>query len=131
MKIKHFIDIDTVYTRSINIERDSESTDIVKAYIPTSKALNTLHRISDTFDQEGIPRSWALIGPYGSGKSSFAVFLSHLLNNNNKQATISAYEVLEKIDSKLCDKFKSPHLWKKIGKKWKLRHTVNKDGVDD
>jgi len=31
----------------------------------------------------------------------------------------------------LCDKFKSPHLWKKVEKKWKLRHTVNKDGVDD
>jgi hypothetical protein len=93
-------------TRSINIERDSNSTDIVKSYIPTSRAVNTLHRISDTFDQENTPRSWALIGPYGSGKSSFAVFLSHLLDNNDKQATISAYEVLDKADSKLCDIFK-------------------------
>lgn len=32
---------------------------------------------------------------------------------------------------KLCDKFRSPHLWKKVKGKWKLRHTVNKDGVDD
>lgn len=30
-----------------------------------------------------------------------------------------------------CDKFRSPHLWKKIGKEWKLRHTVNLDGTDD
>jgi N-acetyl sugar amidotransferase len=29
------------------------------------------------------------------------------------------------------DKFRSPHLWKKIKKKWRLRHTVNKDGTDD
>ena len=29
------------------------------------------------------------------------------------------------------DNFRSPHLWKKIKKKWKLRHTVNKDGTDD
>lgn len=32
---------------------------------------------------------------------------------------------------KLCDKFRSPHLWKKIKGKWHLRHTVNKDGIDD
>ena len=25
----------------------------------------------------------------------------------------------------------SPHLWKKVNGEWKLRHTVNKDGVDD
>ena len=32
---------------------------------------------------------------------------------------------------KLCDKFRSPHLWKKIKNKWYLRHTVNKNGTDD
>lgn len=31
----------------------------------------------------------------------------------------------------LCDKFRSPHLWAKVDGEWKLRHTVNKDGVDD
>lgn len=29
------------------------------------------------------------------------------------------------------DKFRSPHIWKKIKNKWYLRHTCNKDGVDD
>jgi len=106
MKISHNIDIDTVYTRSINIERDSDSDQIVKAYIPTSRAINTLHRVSDTFEQENTPRSWALIGPYGSGKSSFAVFLSHLMDSNEKKATISAYGVLKKADSELFEKFK-------------------------
>lgn len=32
---------------------------------------------------------------------------------------------------KLCDQFRSPHLWKKVKGEWKLRHTVNSDGVDD
>ena len=32
---------------------------------------------------------------------------------------------------KLCDKFRSPHLWKKVKGEWRLRHTVNKDGTDD
>jgi hypothetical protein len=31
----------------------------------------------------------------------------------------------------LCDQFRSPHLWEKVGSEWKLRYTVNKDGTDD
>ena len=31
----------------------------------------------------------------------------------------------------LCDNFRSPHLWKKVGKEWRLRHTANKNGTDD
>ena len=31
----------------------------------------------------------------------------------------------------LCDDARSPHLWKKLNGDWKLRHTVNHDGVDD
>ena len=31
----------------------------------------------------------------------------------------------------LCDQFRSPHLWGKVNGEWKLRHTVNLDGIDD
>lgn len=31
----------------------------------------------------------------------------------------------------LCDRFRSPHLWKKVGGKWKLRHSVALNGTDD
>ena len=46
-------------------------------------------------------------------------------------------EVMNFLDMKrekflmLCDKFRSPHLWKKIKGKWMLRHTVQQDGSDD
>ena len=33
--------------------------------------------------------------------------------------------------NELTDKFRSPHLWKKVDGEWKLRHTVNSDGTDD
>ena len=29
------------------------------------------------------------------------------------------------------DSFRPPHLWKKVGGEWKLRHTVSNDGADD
>ena len=36
------------------------------------------------------------------------------------------YNINENYFMKLCDKFRSRHKWKKIGKKWYLRHTANR-----
>lgn len=33
--------------------------------------------------------------------------------------------------TELTDRFRSPHLWKKVGSEWRLRHTVNSTGTDD
>ena len=41
------------------------------------------------------------------------------------------YNINENYFHKLSDKFRSPHLWKKIRNDWRLRHTCNKDGTDD
>ena len=79
MSIEKNIEINTHYTRSINLERDSDSLAVVDAYIPTSRAVSTFNRLTETFGKIDAPRAWALVGPYGSGKSSFAVFLSHLI----------------------------------------------------
>jgi|TARA_B100000315_G_C14575505_1_gene587696 N-acetyl sugar amidotransferase len=46
-------------------------------------------------------------------------------------------EVMEYIGMKpkffheLCDEFRSPHLWEQVKGEWKIRHSVNLDGVDD
>lgn len=46
-------------------------------------------------------------------------------------------QIMDYIDLKperfmeLCDQARSPHLWVKVNGEWRLRHTVNKDGVDD
>jgi len=44
---------------------------------------------------------------------------------------MSYLDINENLFFKKCDSFRSPHIWKKIKKEWKLRHTVNNDGVDD
>ncbi len=40
-------------------------------------------------------------------------------------------EIKEETFFKICDKFRSSHLWKRVKSTWRLRHTVNKDGTDD
>lgn len=99
MSIQDYIKIDTIYTRSINLERDIDSSAIVKAYIPTSRSLLTLRHIVETLNETDVPRSWALVGPYGSGKSSFAVYLAHLFDNPRYEATRAALEVCSDADA--------------------------------
>ena len=40
-------------------------------------------------------------------------------------------EIKKDIFFEITDKFRSPHLWKKVKGEWKLRHTVFMGGVDD
>lgn len=100
--MKNTIQLDTHYTRSINLERDANSSDSLRAYIPTSRALQTLDKIADTFNQHSMPRAWSLVGSYGAGKSSFAAFLAHLLENRDTR--IIAEQKLQHYNRPLADK---------------------------
>jgi len=101
------VQLDTHYTRSIHLERDAKSSDILKAYIPTSRAIQTLCKITDTFSTQAMPRAWSLIGPYGSGKSSFAAFLSHLLESSDSPTHDIAKDLLKTHQPQLADKITS------------------------
>jgi hypothetical protein len=46
------IQLDTHYTRSINLERDADCSDVLSAYIPASKVLQTLGKIANTFHKK-------------------------------------------------------------------------------
>ena len=105
MSLQDSIHINTYYTRSINLGRDSNSTAIIKAYIPTSRALKTLERIHESLTIGEAPRAWSLVGPYGSGKSSFAIFLSHLLGNPESSSVQTALGVLRKAQPELAKNF--------------------------
>ena len=98
------IELDTHYTRSINLERDADSKDILSAYIPTMRAMQTLDKIAETFNQKSTPRAWSLVGPYGSGKSSFAAFLSHLLEDKNLETSVIAEKILQRHNAQLANK---------------------------
>jgi hypothetical protein len=98
------IQLDTHYSRSINLERDADSRDILNAYIPTTRAIQTLDKIAETFNNKSAPRAWSLVGPYGSGKSSFAVFLSHLLEDQELETNLNAEAILQRHNPLIADK---------------------------
>lgn len=107
MSLQKKVTVNTFYTRSVNLERDADSIEIIHSYIPTSRALRTFLRIADTFKKNQAPRAWSLVGPYGSGKSSFSVFLSHLLSRPSAQTTKASHVVLAKSDKLLANSFKA------------------------
>ena len=93
------------YTRSVNLERDFRSPEIASTYIPTATSLGALRRIAATFTPKAQPRSWAMIGPYGSGKSSFAVFLAQLIGSKDVAESKAATATLRKVDRSLANVF--------------------------
>lgn len=105
MSLLNKIEVNAHYTRSINIERDASNKAVVEAYIPTSRALRTLERVAAAFGESQTPRAWSLVGPYGSGKSSFAVFLTQLLAWQDDIATKAAFAVLKHADEGLSKTF--------------------------
>jgi len=64
------------YLRAINLEQHA---DHVGHYIPTGRALDVIGRLTRAINGETPGHAWSLTGPYGAGKSSFAVFLRVLL----------------------------------------------------
>lgn len=95
------IRVNTNYTRAINIERDSEQAAQVRPYVVTARASKTLERIAGTLKCEDTPRAWALIGPYGAGKSAFGLFLSNLLGNPDSAGARYASRCLKSTDTQL------------------------------
>ena len=103
--LEKLIKINSVYARSINLERDSSKLDLIDSYIPTSVALQTIKKVADTFDgSRQQNRSWTLVGPYGSGKSSFGLFLSGLLSDPKSEEFSICYKKLAKVDQKTAHK---------------------------
>ena len=61
--LNELIKINSVYARSINIERDESKIDLLNSYIPTSVALQTIKKVTDTFDiGKQLNRSWTSLG---------------------------------------------------------------------
>lgn len=102
--LSNFIEINTHYTRSVNLERDAQSVGLIKTYLPTTRALQTLQRIVQVFNHNEQPRAYTLTGPYGSGKSIFALFLAHLLNHEISARKV-ATQILVETDAELAEHY--------------------------
>ena len=82
MKLSKKISTNPWFTRSKNLTRDIGSEDSIASYVLTSSTKRSLEAIHNGFEALEYSRAWTLIGPYGSGKSSFGLFLDALTSHD-------------------------------------------------
>src|SRR4051812_34294337 len=80
------------FTRSASLERDRGAASI-DSYVPTVRALELIERLTEDLER-GTGGAYSIIGPYGSGKSSAALFIGALFGPARAVTTRAATEKL-------------------------------------
>ncbi len=65
------------FLRSVHLERDFKDPCALQGYILSDHTHSCLERIAQGLASNSGQRAWRITGDYGSGKSSFALFLAH------------------------------------------------------
>lgn len=93
------------FRRSVHLERDFYRENAIDGYILTATAREMLSRVITTLENGSTSKAWSLTGPYGSGKSAFALFVAKLLGNSESPTAQQALELLERGDTSLYERF--------------------------
>lgn len=80
--IASLFNINPRFFRSTHLERDFSTPDSCTGYILTDFAKSCLERLAEGLSTNSTRRAWRLTGDYGTGKSSFALVLAHLLSGH-------------------------------------------------
>lgn len=93
------------FQRSVHLERDFYSENSLNEYLFTVTAREMLERIVATLEKDATSQAWSITGPYGSGKSAFALFAAKLLGNSDDPTTQHAIDLLRSGDPSLYERF--------------------------
>ena len=93
------------FRRSVHLERDFYTENALDGYVLTATAREMLSRVIATFENEATSKAWSLTGPYGSGKSAFALFAAKLLGDPDASTTQQALDLLRRGDPTLHEQF--------------------------
>ena len=97
--LNQIVSIRRRFLRSVNIARDQKRPQGLDGYILTPLILQTLIQLTESLITNTTDRAFTLTGPYGTGKSSFALFLFQLLQNRNGYA----WELVRQADHKVAN----------------------------
>lgn len=82
-----FVRVKPGFLRSVNLRRDANSERTLDGYVLSANALGSLERIVNGLRTS--QRAWTLTGPYGSGKSAFALLVASLLYRKHPAHSLS------------------------------------------
>ena len=94
------------FRRSVHLERDFYTDEnLLDGYVVTVTARDMLERVVSALERGESSKAWSLTGPYGSGKSAFALFTANLLGNSDSPTNRQALTLLEQGDDLLYKRF--------------------------
>ena len=93
------------FRRSVHLERDFYTENALDGYVLTVTAREMLSRVVSTLENGAASKAWSLTGPYGSGKSAFALFAAKLLGAPDVLTTQQALALLKRGDASLYERF--------------------------
>lgn len=104
VKLAEVVKVKSRFGRSVNLERDFYRSVLLDGYVLTTTARYALNRIVEAFSSETAARAWTLTGPYGSGKSTFALFAAKILDYKSPTESWQARELIKVKDNELWNK---------------------------
>lgn len=98
-RLDQFVAVKGRFARSVRSDKDSGQAAQLDGYLPTARSLEVVRRIVNGMHVDGGTRAFSITGPYGSGKSSLAVFLDALLGRSGSAAHKAAVRLLADHDA--------------------------------
>lgn len=78
------------YVRAVDLARDFRDPRALDGYVVTASVRQAIDRLNDGLRSGSTQRAFRVTGPYGSGKSSFGLFLAKLLSRDPDAMAIAA-----------------------------------------
>ncbi len=101
-RLSELFNINGRFRRSAHLERDFYSNEgVLDGYVLTVSARETLDRVISALENGNATRALSLTGPYGSGKSAFALYAAILLGSSDSSTTKQALDLLQQGDDPL------------------------------
>ena len=98
-RLSTYVKVRQHHLRSAHLEHHEGQ--VIESYVPTGRVLEVLHRVGRAMTSSDTGRAWSLTGPYGAGKSSFALFVHALLGPDGNEARSKAEATLRATDPEL------------------------------
>ncbi|MHB8993706.1 MAG: hypothetical protein ACYC63_00480 [Armatimonadota bacterium] len=112
--LDQYVAIGRGFLRSVNLEQDFAGGGLNGSYVVTANARQALSRIAEGLTPASPSRAFTVTGPYGVGKSAFAVFLTRLLCLQTP-AGHDARQKLQQVDPGLTESLRHSGVWSSPG----------------
>lgn len=96
-RLDEFVAVKGRFARSVRSDKDTGQAAQLDGYLPTARGLEVVRRVVNAMERD-TGRAFSITGPYGSGKSSLAVFLDALLGHTDDAAHKAAVTLLNEHD---------------------------------